>query len=547
MPAATPVAMPRTAPAAAVATAVPAPKAPKPKRDVESIVGGRGLLYAGALLVAAGVAFFLKIAFDRGWIGPPMRVTLGIVAGVALIAAASALRKRLPAYFADTIVGLGAAFCYLSLWAGGSLFNLLPVVVVAIGTLAVTIAVCVLAYRDNRQPLAYVGIVGGLISPLLLQSTAPDPLRLFTYLAMLSAGAIALSELRGWRGVPVVSLAGSAFYWLVFSFFESQSAYPLGERIAIALVMYAVYASASVVAWRRRAPFDGWRVTLAALNAAWFFLGVSAVASDDHLVLALIFLAMTAVHLLMGAQFNQRAQFWIATIALAFAIPPSASSCAPLLPPEAVVGLTHVLWVVEATAVGVWAARSSDRVLLGLSFAIFSATVLAATWTSDAAGSRLLLNERFVSFALAAAGMTVVRREYATLGRLRGAGATISRILIDIVALIAISPEAYRAGQLLQPHNADQSASVALSIAWAVYGGALVVFGIRANSAASRWEGLTLIAITVLKVFLVDLTGVDMVFRVISAMVLGILMLGLAFLYQTRLRAASASKAPGDS
>ena len=101
-----------------------------------------------------------------------------------------------------------------------------------------------------------------------------------------------------------------------------------------------------------------------------------------------------------------------------------------------------------------------------------------------------------------------------------------------------------RAGELLQPHNADQSGSVALSIAWAIYGGALIVLGIRANSAASRWEGLALIGITVIKVFLVDLTNVDMVFRVISAMGLGILMLVLAFLYQSRLRAAAARTDP---
>ncbi|HTA38554.1 MAG TPA: DUF2339 domain-containing protein, partial [Candidatus Acidoferrales bacterium] len=92
--------VPNVAPAAP-APATPAAAAAAPRSDVESIVGGRGLLYAGAFLILLGVASFLKIAFDRGWIGPPMRVALGLIAGAVLIGIATALRKRLHPIFAD--------------------------------------------------------------------------------------------------------------------------------------------------------------------------------------------------------------------------------------------------------------------------------------------------------------------------------------------------------------------------------------------------------------------------------------------------------------
>ena len=45
------------------------------------------------------------------------------------------------------------------------------------------------------------------------------------------------------------------------------------------------------------------------------------------------------------------------------------------------------------------------------------------------------------------------------------------------------------------------------------------------------------IALAVLKVLVLDLTQFDLVFRVVSALGLGIVMLVLAYFYQTRLRA----------
>ena len=83
----------------AAGTSGPPPRVARPQaRDVESLVGSRGLLYVGAFLIVIGVASFLKIAFDRGWIGPPMRVAMGLIAaGGAAASTALAPGESLPA------------------------------------------------------------------------------------------------------------------------------------------------------------------------------------------------------------------------------------------------------------------------------------------------------------------------------------------------------------------------------------------------------------------------------------------------------------------
>ena len=305
VPAIQPVA---TAPPPTVQAVAPIPH----RNDVESIVGGRGLLYAGAFLILLGVASFLKIAFDRGWIGPPMRVALGLIAGAALIGVATALRKRLHPIFADAIVGLGAAIAYLSLYAGGSMFHLLPITAVAFGTIVVTAALCVLAYWQNRQPLAFVGIAGGVIAPLLFGENSND-LLLYVYLAVLSSASIVLSELRGWRALPIVSLVGSALYWVFLSFDGTQHNFV--ERIVVGIVLYALFAASMLLAWRKQQPIDAWRITIAALNAVWFFCGIAALGEGHAAVLAIVFLAVAAAHLIAGRSLAQRQQYWLATIA----------------------------------------------------------------------------------------------------------------------------------------------------------------------------------------------------------------------------------------
>jgi uncharacterized membrane protein len=520
-------------------------KPPVHRADVETLVGGRGLLYVGALLIVVGAASFLKIAFDRGWIGPPMRVAIGILAAVVLIAGGNALRKRLHPYFADVLIGVGAAIAYLSLYGASTLFGLLPLPVVALGMVVVTATTCILAYRDDRQPLAYFGIAGGIVTPLLLGNQTPNLAVLYTYLAVLAAGSIALSELRGWRGVAILSLVGTALYWLEFAVFDGTAApQNFADSLTAALAFYVLFASVTAVAALRGQPAGPWRAVIAMLDAAWFFFALPSFVGDRYATLAIVFLAIAAAHVFIGLRWNQRLQFWLATVALTFAIPPVCWSFSALFPSEGIVGAMHVAWIVEATVAGVLGARWKDRGMSILSGAIFAAvflhTALVGVGLLDYGVARLIFNQQFFSLLAAAIGVAIVRRACRSEG-FGGAGVlTFAKVAVSVLALLAVSPEAMRIGALLQPHNTAAGSNVALSITWALFGGTLIVLGIRDKDVALRWEGLALLGITVLKVFAVDLTDLDLVFRVVSALALGVVMLVLAYLYQSRLRAAKA-------
>jgi uncharacterized membrane protein len=70
-----------------------------------------------------------------------------------------------------------------------------------------------------------------------------------------------------------------------------------------------------------------------------------------------------------------------------------------------------------------------------------------------------------------------------------------------------------------------------LSIFWSLFAIALLLAGILKGRAALRGVGLVLLAGTILKVFFIDLAGLDQLYRIIAFIVLGIVVLVGSFLY----------------
>ena len=87
------------------------------------------------------------------------------------------------------------------------------------------------------------------------------------------------------------------------------------------------------------------------------------------------------------------------------------------------------------------------------------------------------------------------------------------------------TPQAYLYEQLM------------LSLGWALYGAGSIALGMLRAYAPLRYIGITVIGVTVLKVFFVDLWDLGGIYRVIGFLSLGILLVLVSYLYQKRTRA----------
>lgn len=219
---------------------------------------------------------------------------------------------------------------------------------------------------------------------------------------------------------------------------------------------------------------------------------------------------------------------------------------AVLLPIELPLELAVVGWSVMAAAtmlVGRRFSGAAEMTARALAGGLITVGV-AATLLSIAPPDRLLLEATRVPptagppnaatlAGLALAGAIAVaawclrgdRRIGPWLG-LAAAGAVGWVVSIGIADAFAI-----RMPDALDPTEVARQAQVALSIAWAAMGLGTLLVGLVRDIAPARQGGLALLAIATVKVFLYDLATLDIAYRVLSLVGLGLLLLVAAWFY----------------
>ncbi len=202
-----------------------------------------------------------------------------------------------------------------------------------------------------------------------------------------------------------------------------------------------------------------------------------------------------------------------------------------------------VAWALEGLALTRLSSRTDDAVTrfgalafvgaAALHVLVFEAPPVAlTTGVTDLAAAALSLG------ALATVGLRMGLTQPAGSARrywpLIGAGACLL-YLASVAIVTAFQPTSTTVSDMVLDLSVRQQGQVALSALWSIVGLAGLIAGLRANIAQLRTAGLALLLVTVGKVFLYDLSTLTSVYRVVSFIVLGLLLLAGAFAYQ-RLR-----------
>lgn len=109
--------------------------------------------------------------------------------------------------------------------------------------------------------------------------------------------------------------------------------------------------------------------------------------------------------------------------------------------------------------------------------------------------------------------------------------------LVIVAALLLLQTISYEVGVVFAASQAqDVKSLLTLSVVWAAYAGALVFAGFARSYRPIRLLGIVLLAVTVLKVFVVDMQELDRGYRVVAFVVLGVLLLAISRLYQREQR-----------
>lgn len=484
--------------------------------DVEAL-----LRWVGVSLVTLAAIFLIGTAIDRGWLTPEMQLVGAALAGAGLLGAALHFGDKRPSW--ATAMGVGGSIALTATAAASYGWREMVAPDVSMVLVAVALAASLaVAWRLDRDSVGAVAMFFALVAPTdaydVLAAAAP-PLWM---LAVMGFGMV-LGLLRNWPGTRLVSSWTGALMLFCFSIFvgfgDTSIVFGLIGTIGGSLVLLAGPLLAErLTCWESTERGDLRALDLRSLAVVPAFTWVSILALGDGssgTAPGVVGLAAGAVFVLIAAL----AWFAASKIgAVSIGLGASGVIAVALLTLLDAPVLMVVL-AAQAVASLVLARVLNDEPLR------LSAYVLGAVASLIAVGETLAVIsvEGFETVGVALATFVVVAlwAVAAWLG-FSNDGPTSRRFSVPFVgAWVGLGLWLF-AALLAVPQGLSL-----VSGAWAIMAGAALVVGLAQRIDLVRTVGLATLALTLAKLFSVDLAEVDVLVRVILFFGVGVGLIAL--------------------
>ena len=533
--------------------------------SLERKIGQVWLNRIGIAAVLIGVSFFLKWAFDNNLIGAGGRVAIGLLAGIGIVVWSERFRRKNFVPFSYSLKAVGIGTLYLSLWGAAQYFDppLISTQIAFLAMVVVTAATITMALAQNAELLAAFALVGGFTTPVLVSTGQNHEIVLFCYVAILDLGVLVIAIQKPWRRLLWGSFIGTQIlFWGWFADYYSRD-----QRLTTVIfaALFATIFAAIPLASRfeRSTRFSGVSITLVVvplLNAAGFFLALFEMYESEKATLTWYALALAAAYLGLSNAFKQRLaaaegkiinliHIAVAIAFITIAIPLKLSH--HWITMGWLVESAVLLWIAVRTRTDFLRYMAVAALVLGL-FRLFAFPMYA---------DRLVFNARFATYIIAVAvlgGIVYFGGRSASEGE--KIFVRIAAVVLNLLALTALTLEASDYFGRQQARTYDVAGysgdyekfwlmrEFSYSAIWLVYGAVLMAFGFWKKTAFVRWQGLALIALTILKVFIYDSRNLNTGYRILSFIALGAVLLAISFVYfksSSRTPTKSSSETPG--
>ena len=180
--------------------------------SLSDLLGGRVLAWTGGAATLTGIVLFLALAISRGWIGVEARVALAGIGSSLLMAAGVWLHaKRGRTEASVVMVGAATAGLFATIVVGSHVYGVISPLAGVSASLLVGALATALAIRWAGHAIAGVGLIGALLSPVLVG--APVDLPTMAILAVAAACAIWTVRWQRWNWLGLATVLICAVQW----------------------------------------------------------------------------------------------------------------------------------------------------------------------------------------------------------------------------------------------------------------------------------------------------------------------------------------------
>lgn len=320
--------------------------------DLEKFVGENLINKIGILILVLGISFFVKYAIDKDWINEPARVGIGILAGSLVMAIAHKLKKNFAAFSSVLVAGAISIF-YFTIAIAFHEYQLFNQTVAFVIMIVITAFSVLVSISYNRQELAVLSYIGGFAVPFMISTGEGNYVVLFSYIAILNIGLLAIAYFKKWKVVTILSfILTSVLFstWYTTELYDNKL--PHLGALLFATLFYFIFSIVVVLNnLRNKGVFSGIEYGILVSNTFLFFgLGLGIIHNwginfkgmftlllalynlvyaiilyrkfglDKNAIYLLIGLTLTFVTLTIPIQFegNQITMFWAVEAVLLF-------------------------------------------------------------------------------------------------------------------------------------------------------------------------------------------------------------------------------------
>lgn len=172
------------------------------------VFGGNPLVKIGVLLLFLGFAFLLRYAAEHAVLPIEFRYAGVAASAIGLLLFGWRLRHKQDSY-GLILQGAGVGVLYLTTLAAMRLHPLIPLGFGFAVLIGVAAFAALLAVLQDSLALAVIATLGGFAAPVLASSGSGDHVALFSYLALLNAGIVAIAWFKAWRPLNLIGFVGT--------------------------------------------------------------------------------------------------------------------------------------------------------------------------------------------------------------------------------------------------------------------------------------------------------------------------------------------------
>jgi len=492
----------------------------------------------GALLLILAFGWFVSYAVAEQWIGPVGQIVIGLLAGVFFLGLGT-WRINTHPHQGGIFTVLGSTIVLLVTFAAREVYGLFDSLS-ALFVMFLSVAfVAFVSVKHSRAKLAYAGLILASIAPLfagVLSSTSP--VDLFIYLLVITLGSLWVVFVTGWTKIILISLVVTYLYSILF--IMDFRAVSKDTVLMFSFVFVSIYFVANLVSlMRRRVDIKKHlpvHITTALFTAVFLFTWIEFAMTPEwksfmYVSWAIIFALGT--YFVYSYTANTVAFYLYGAVSVALI---GIATAAELNGPELVLAyfLQVCLLIFAAGKLGV-----QSKTLASLSLLLSVPVLLSLESLNSSSWRKGVPTEEFAILSLAMlvsflVGLYLHRKN--TAEHQSYVSAVSGLLFVGAIgyatALVWLTAQAL--------FTSDIATMIALFI-YTLFGITMFVIGTINSQKFVRIIGIVFVSGVVARLLLIEVWDMDLVGRIITFLVVGIMLISTAFISKIQVKNGEAN------